>query len=230
MKQYIPVNPQNDRWDKMYITQEFWANPEYYSQYWILGHEGIDINTKVWTPTPVYAAFDGNTYITNEPVYGKRVKLYDDIGLQASYCHMESIYVERAERVKKGQFLWFSWNTWISSGVHVHFMLKECNPVTWEIYNTDNWYFWSIPVYFDIDKNALWFDTEKDYKLGEIITNPDCSIYIDKLNSIQSVLDWNTSPTFNDVDIEELVEKKADEKIKKEKDDFIEGYINAHNL
>ena len=179
MKQFIPQNPQqNTNW-KMRITQVFWDRPKFYKKYWLKGHEGIDINPKPGIPTPIYAVFDWNTYIKKWGAYWNRIDLYDDKGLVASYCHLSKINITRKQRVKAGDLLWYSWKTWNSWAIHLHFMIKECNPQTGQIHNERNWYLWSIPVKFDKQKNKLFIDTKKIYFEEKEICN--CKLLEKKL-------------------------------------------------
>lgn len=163
MKQYLPFNPQqNTNW-KLRITQKFWVWPEYYNKFWFLWHEWIDINPIAWKSTPIYATFDWNCFPRSGWAYWKRIDLYDDKWVVASYCHLKTVSIIRKQRVKAWDLIWYSWTTWNSWAIHLHFMIRECNPKTWEIYNPRNWYWWSLKIEFDSQANKLFIDTKKQY-------------------------------------------------------------------
>ena len=168
MKQYLPENPQWNIWGKMRITQDFWERPEYYKKYWLKGHEWIDINSIPWISTPIFAVFDWNTYFKSKKywrAYWNQIKLYDDKWIVAIYCHIDKSFIKKGQRVRAGDLIGMSGNTssvnWMA--LHLHFMIKECNSKTWIIYNSENWYFWSIKTEYDKKRNKLFFNTKKEY-------------------------------------------------------------------
>lgn len=159
MRYYLPKNPQQNTSGKLRVTQVWNDRAWFYKQFWLLWHEGIDLNPKPWIPTPLYAVFDGNCYMSSWGAYWNRIKLYDDVWLQASYCHCSKFLVNKWQRVKAWDLIWYSGNTAsYSMPLHLHFMIKECNAKTWAVYNTNNWYLWSVPIYLDANRNELYVE------------------------------------------------------------------------
>jgi len=170
MKQYLPKNPQKNTNGKLRITQLFWKRKSFYKKYWLKGHEWIDINPKPWISTPIYAVFDWNTYTQKSWAYGKRIDLYDDVWLVANYCHLSKILIKKWQKVKAWDLIWYSWKTTNYKGmaIHLHFMLKECNPKNWIIYNERNGFLWSIKIEYDKSKNRIFFNTKKVYIKSDV--------------------------------------------------------------
>lgn len=110
-------------------SQPFGANPDYYKQFGLDGHEGIDVATP--TGTPVIAAHDGVVIRDfDDPAGGKNygiyVALWDEVQQCATYyAHLASNVVSVGQHIIKGQLLGYTNNTGNTSGPHIHFGLVK---------------------------------------------------------------------------------------------------------
>lgn len=114
------------------ITQEFGVNKEYYSQFGLQGHEGIDLipTGSVWD---VYALEDGVVVLDDDVVgsvssdpYGKRVTLWHpNIKKATNYNHLAENYVVMGQQVKRGEKIGLMGSTGNSTGPHLHLNLFE---------------------------------------------------------------------------------------------------------
>lgn len=124
-------------------TQGFGANPDYYKQFGLAGHEGIDFGCPVGTP--VIAATNGViSRDTDDPVQGKNyginVVLWDTDQLCLTYyCHLSSNVVSVGQKVVAGQLLGYSGNTGNTTGPHLHFNLAKTDAQGTRL-NQDNGY------------------------------------------------------------------------------------------
>lgn len=111
------------------VTQEFGANPDYYKQFGLNGHEGIDFGCP--TGTPIISATDGVVIRDfDDPVQGKNygdyVAIWDKNQLCATYyAHLASNVVSIGQAIVKGQLIGYSNNTGNTSGPHLHFGLVK---------------------------------------------------------------------------------------------------------
>lgn len=110
-------------------TQGFGARPDYYKQFGLNGHEGIDFGLPVGTP--VIAATNGVvSRDTDDPIQGKNyginVVLWDTEQLCLTYyCHLSSNVVSVGQKIVAGQLLGYSGNTGNTTGPHLHFNLAK---------------------------------------------------------------------------------------------------------
>lgn len=102
------------------ISQRFGERPEYYAQFGLPGHEGLDFASPVGTP--VRAAL-GGTVVTaiNHPQYGNYIEIDHGGGVKTGYAHLSQLRVVRGQRVSEGQIIGLSGNTGNSSAPHLHF-------------------------------------------------------------------------------------------------------------
>lgn len=88
------------------ITQYFAANPEYYAQFDLFGHEGIDLVPEGgdWT---IFAWTHGVvTRRYTSTVYGETVIIYEPTkGLSWRVAHMDRVYADEGAMVGIGQQL-----------------------------------------------------------------------------------------------------------------------------
>lgn len=128
-----------------YITQEFGARPDYYSQFTIggvklKGHEGTDYRAE--NGTTVIACDEGfcqEVLDQGTKGYGKYIKVVHSWG-ESVYAHLQEFKVKQGDQVKKGQTIALSDNTGNSTGSHLHFGIRV-NP-----YNRgDGWGGYSDP-------------------------------------------------------------------------------------
>lgn len=103
------------------VSQYYGQRPEYYKQFGLAGHEGVD-----WacpTGTPILAPFDGVILRSEESPkdYGKFIVIWDPKQLCAVwFCHLSSKDVLQKQSVKRGQVLGATGNTGNTSGPHLH--------------------------------------------------------------------------------------------------------------
>lgn len=129
------------------ITQPFGARPEYYAQFGLKGHEGVDFKTKgiggsFWNNLMGYqlalAVRDGIcTAHYGHPYYGTYVELIDNEGNLFKYCHLKNARPPSPEstipskdlmyRVRAGEVLGITGNSGNSIGAHLHLMFRPKN-------------------------------------------------------------------------------------------------------
>ncbi len=108
------------------VTQTYGNNPQYYSQFGLAGHEGIDFGTP--TGTPILAPFDGiilrDTF--DDKDYGNFTVVWDPKQLCAVwFCHLQDVTTKAGDTVTKGQVLGHTNNTGNTTGPHLHFNFVE---------------------------------------------------------------------------------------------------------
>ena len=90
------------------------------TQYYSWRHHGLDIADNIGTP--LYAAEAGVVeFVGWSRGYGNNVVINHGGGRKTRYAHMNRFYVNRGERVSKGQTLGEMGNTGWSTGPHIHF-------------------------------------------------------------------------------------------------------------
>lgn len=117
--------------DKIFITQLFGANPDFYRKYGLKGHNGIDFRTK-FKDTPqgkreIYAVDDGTVLrvvIAKNGGYGTYVSIKHDDGSITLYGHQYVPKVKTGQRVQAGDVIGISDNTGDSTGPHLHLSYK----------------------------------------------------------------------------------------------------------
>ena len=109
------------------ITQHFGSNPQYYSQFGLPGHEGIDIRAP--SGSKIFCVAPGRIYnVHRSPTghnYGIHVRVQHQDGFQTIYAHLEEIFVNQGETVAAGAVLGLADNTGNSFGSHLHLGLKQ---------------------------------------------------------------------------------------------------------
>ncbi|MFT5582973.1 MAG: murein DD-endopeptidase [Cognaticolwellia sp.] len=86
-------------------------------------HNGVDLSVPVGTP--VWAAQKGKVTVAgNDAVNGNYVVIDHSNGVRTSYCHLDSLEVEKKEQVQRGQAIGQSGNTGRSTGPHLHFVVR----------------------------------------------------------------------------------------------------------
>lgn len=91
-----------------------------FGQRWGRMHKGVDIAAKIGTP--IKAADGGTvTYSDNRGNYGKLVEINHGNGYVTRYGHCSKLYVNRGEKVYKGQIIALVGNTGRTTGPHLHF-------------------------------------------------------------------------------------------------------------
>lgn len=122
MKLYWPL-------DKVYVTQGFGVNQEFYSKYGMKGHNGVDLRTR-FIDSPlgrryVHAAASGIVSEINvkdkESGYGIYVRVRHGDGSETIYAHLTKTYVFLDQHVNSLERIGLSGNTGDSTGPHLHF-------------------------------------------------------------------------------------------------------------
>ena len=87
-------------------------------------------SAKAWTQghrrcTPVWAAQKGQIKVAgSDAINGNYVVIDHGNNVRTSYCHLDSLEVERKDQVQRGQTLGQSGNTGRSTGPHLHFVVR----------------------------------------------------------------------------------------------------------
>ena len=106
------------------VTQRFGENPDYYRQFGVAGHTGIDYGVPMGTA--VHAAAAGTVVgiaDLGSSSFGLHVVLNHRWG-QTLYAHLSGLKVQLQEEVEAGQTIAQSGNSGNSTGPHLHFQLK----------------------------------------------------------------------------------------------------------
>lgn len=104
-------------------TQGFGERPEFYAQFGLKAHQGVDWGCPVGTP--IVAVADGTVAkAENDPAgFGLHVKIDHAFG-NTTYAHLSEIHVNVGQPISEGQVLGLSGNTGTSSGPHLHFHVR----------------------------------------------------------------------------------------------------------
>lgn len=110
------------------VTQRFMNNPNYYAQFDLPGHEGVDIRAN--TGDPLYAVADGNVSQKHDSAtgsnYGRYIRIAHVDGYETTYAHCQSLEpLAVGAVVRGGQLIARADNTGNSSGSHLHLTLKK---------------------------------------------------------------------------------------------------------
>lgn len=158
-----------------FVTQEFGANPQIYSQYKIdgvplKGHEGIDFRAEMGTEVVASdSGFAQEVKDQGSTGYGKYIKLIHEWG-ETVYAHLKSFNIKQGDQVSRGQTIALSDNTGNSTGPHLHYGVRV-NP-----YNRkDGWggYIDPAPLLFSGESSEglpVWlrnFLSEKQIDIGQ---------------------------------------------------------------
>lgn len=108
------------------VNQWFGENPEYYQQFGLPGHEGIDVRCD--HDGPIYAAFSGVVSDLHPPSSGHNYGVFVRVRqgkYELTYAHLNSISVNLGDTVTSGQIIGYGDSTGNSTGTHLHFTLKH---------------------------------------------------------------------------------------------------------
>ena len=107
------------------ITQHFGVNPQYYAQFGLPGHEGIDFRAP--HGTMIFACADGTVYrveTADNNNYGIHVRIEHADGYKTVYAHLMKPLVMVGDIVRAGEVIGLADNTGNSHGDHLHLTLK----------------------------------------------------------------------------------------------------------
>lgn len=122
------------------LTQKFGERPDYYKNFGLSGHEGVDWGCP--TGTPILAVASGQVVRNNFSAkdYGKYVVIWHEtLNLGTWYCHLQSFNVAIGDRVQEGQQIGISNNTGNTNGSHLHFGLVQTDSSGYRLHK-DNGY------------------------------------------------------------------------------------------
>ncbi|QKF81506.1 zinc metallopeptidase, M23 family [Halarcobacter ebronensis] len=124
-KSYILTSiPSASPLEKVFITSKYGTrfHPIFNKS---LFHSGLDLRAKIGTD--VYTTADGIVSNINEndnEGYGKVIKIVHNYGFETLYAHLDKIFVNVGQIVKKGTIIGLSGNTGTSNGPHLHYEVK----------------------------------------------------------------------------------------------------------
>lgn len=122
------------------ITQPYGVNPDYYKQFGLPGHEGVDVGTP--NSTPVISPFNGVILrdTSGNKDYGNFVVVWDSVQQCAVwFCHLQDFATNIGDKVTAGQLLGHTDNTGNTTGPHCHVNFVETDANANRL-NTDNGY------------------------------------------------------------------------------------------
>lgn len=86
-------------------------------------HDGLDIGAP--PNAPIFAPATGRVKVTGfDPRMGYVVALEHGYGIETQYGHLARILVKNGQKVKRGEMLGLVGSTGISTGPHLHYMVK----------------------------------------------------------------------------------------------------------
>jgi len=108
------------------ITQPFGANPAFYAQFGLPGHEGIDFAAALGSK--VYAVASGTVEQVDAEgsgVYGIHLRIRHADGYATTYAHLQAVTVQEGQSVRTGQIVGRAGTTGSSNGPHLHLTLQQ---------------------------------------------------------------------------------------------------------
>lgn len=118
------------------ITQAYGANPDYYRQFGLPGHEGLDIRAP--EGSPIYAIDTGRVQtIYNNPLpkakgghnYGIHIWIGHNSSFSSIYAHLSAVLCKSGDVVEPGTKIGLAGNSGNSRGAHLHLTLKHRNKI-----------------------------------------------------------------------------------------------------
>jgi murein DD-endopeptidase MepM/ murein hydrolase activator NlpD len=120
------------------ITQEFGANPAYYQQFGLPGHDGLDFEAAAGSP--VYAVADGRVERVetrlSSSIYGVYVRIRHEFGCQTfrtTYAQLSQTSVFEGQWVVAGEQIALSGSSGNTFSAHLHLTLQQAGV------NNGNW-------------------------------------------------------------------------------------------
>ena len=141
----------------LHINQAWGANPQYYGQFGLPGHDGLDIRANIGDP--VTAVAPGQVYRVelhgDAHNYGKHVRIVHQDGYKTIYAHLSNVGVTVGQNVQGGHVIGRAGSTGNSSGVHLHLAEKK-EGITY----TDTYGTWPYNLHDPSQHMKLdWFDS-----------------------------------------------------------------------
>lgn len=126
----LALTPLTFRWptNSKVLTQTFGNDPDYYGQWGLPGHEGLDM--RAFTGSPITAAFGGKVVGNYKSTsYGWAVKIKAIMRgdeYEATYAHMKSqSKLVVGKLIQEGDFIGPADSTGNTRGSHLHLTLKK---------------------------------------------------------------------------------------------------------
>ncbi|WP_447979195.1 M23 family metallopeptidase [Candidatus Nitrospira bockiana] len=89
-------------------------------------HDGLDIGAA--PNTPVQAPASGRVVVTGfDPRMGNMIALDHGFGMETQYGHLAKVLVKNGQKVKRGDVIGLVGNTGLSTGPHLHYLVKSNN-------------------------------------------------------------------------------------------------------
>ena len=134
------------------LTQDFNGRPEFYAQFGLKSHGGVDFGSN--GNKTIYAPFAGQAKVINSGKngYGLHIKIRDG-EKECVLGHLSEAFILDGANVHMGDKIGLMGTTGLSSGIHLHFGLRFTENVgaLWsrKILNEDNgWHGYVDPLEF----------------------------------------------------------------------------------
>lgn len=122
--------------DGYYLTQSYGVNPQNYTKYGLLYHEGVDFGHSNKTKE-VRACHAGECLTDYDTAYGRYVIVLDYKQLCATwYCHLSGAKIVNGQQVSSGDVIGNMGSTGNSTGPHVHFNFVQIDSNGTRLYKT----------------------------------------------------------------------------------------------
>lgn len=109
------------------VNQWFGENPDWYDDFGLPGHDGVDI--RAYSGSKIFAVAPGTVYrVEHNPDahnYGIHVRIEHRGGYRTIYAHLQEAHVNEGESVAAGQVIGLADNTGNSFGSHLHLGMKH---------------------------------------------------------------------------------------------------------
>lgn len=147
------------------ITQLFGVDPDYYGQFNLKGHEGIDLvptgsNRDIFTPVDGVVVKDDD--VAGQPlqdVYGVNCTIWwPSLNLAGQYCHLANNTVSEGDRIPADTKIGVMGGTGNVNGDHLHFNLFQVDDNGVRL-NKDNGYLGGIDPKPFLESNVVPSDT-----------------------------------------------------------------------
>ncbi|MGP2656183.1 M23 family metallopeptidase [Malaciobacter sp. WC5094] len=122
-------------------------------------HSGVDLRAKIGTN--IHSTANGIVLLVRnyDPGgYGKMIKIIHNYGFQTLYAHLDDVFVEEGDIIKKGDIIGLSGNTGRSNGPHLHYEIRFLD----KHINPRDFLYWNIKTFEKIlNRNINLIDWEK---------------------------------------------------------------------
>lgn len=93
-------------------------------KYWANGHKGVDITSK---NKSIYATCDGTVRVVayDKDGWGNYISIGDANGQRHIFCHLDSVFVKKGDKVSRKTVIGIMGTTGNSTGVHLHYQINN---------------------------------------------------------------------------------------------------------